>query len=141
MIKTFVKHRPVDRSDPGFTIPGHTLRWISGRVSENNPGRIWMILRKSELPPDLIKYLEQHHPGAFREGDTIRRGDLVLSYASESFHKDYKAEKVAAAKELQQSLKRTPKMEFNQTAAVTDYETSKVSNEMVERFRKSNKED
>lgn len=82
-IKNFVKHRPVDPSDPGFTIPGIKLRWISGRVRERSGTDIWRQLRKSDMPKELIDHIENHYPGAFSSGDTVRRGsgELILAYA------------------------------------------------------------
>lgn len=83
-IKNFKKHRPVDPSDPGFTIPGAKLRWISGRVRERSGTDIWKQLRKSDMPKDLVEHIENHYPGAFSNGDTVRRGngELILAYAS-----------------------------------------------------------
>lgn len=85
-IKVFNKHRPVDSSDPGFTIPGNKLRWLSSRVSENNPGRPWVVIRKSDCPKELIEHIARHNPGAFAHGDTYRRGDLVLGYTNDEAH-------------------------------------------------------
>lgn len=82
--KKFTAHRPVDPSDPGFVIPGAKLRWISGRVRETSSSSgIWKALKKSELSEKLVAHIEDHYPGAFSHGDTIRRGngELILAYA------------------------------------------------------------
>jgi len=84
-LKNFKKHRPTDPSDPGFTIPGAKLRWISGRVRERSDSSgLWIPLRKDKMPKDLVEHVEIHYPGAFSAGDTVRRGngELILAYAS-----------------------------------------------------------
>lgn len=83
-IKQFKKHMPVDVSDPGFSIPGARLRWISGRVRErSDTSGMWIPLRKSQLPKELVTHIENCYPNAFGDGDTIRRGsgELILAIA------------------------------------------------------------
>jgi len=83
--KNFKKHRPTDPSDPGFTIPGAKLRWISGRVRERSDSSgLWIPLRKEKMPKELVEHIENCYPGAFSAGDTVRRGsgELILAYAS-----------------------------------------------------------
>jgi len=77
----YTLNTPLDNSDPGFTLPGKKLRWLSGKVAENSPARPWVILRKDKLEKGLIEHIEKYNPSAFSHGDTIRRGELVLAYA------------------------------------------------------------
>jgi hypothetical protein len=100
--------RPMDPSDPGFEIPGLKLRWLSGRVAENAPGRPWVILRKQDLPEKLLKHITDTNPAAFTTGDTIRRGDLVLGYASDDANAKWKAMKAEAAAEQYEVISRLP---------------------------------
>lgn len=74
-------HRPTDDTDPGFSINGHKLRWVSGAVESRRAGRAWVPLKVSFLPEKLRNSLKESHPSWFKEGDTIRRGDTVLSFA------------------------------------------------------------
>lgn len=93
--KEFKTHRPLDPSDPGFTIPGYKLRWISGRVRENSStGYLWETIKKSDLDKKLVEHIERHYPGTFSSGDTIRRGsgELVLAYAKNDSVKEHRAE-------------------------------------------------
>jgi hypothetical protein len=83
-LKKFTIERSSDPSNPGFRIPGVKFRWISGRVRETSQtGDLWRVLKKSDLHADLVKHIQQYKPGAFSEGDTIRRGngELILAYA------------------------------------------------------------
>lgn len=143
-VEKFNKHRPVDTSDPGFTIPGYKLRWINGKVAENNPGRIWAVLRKGDFPNELVKHLTDHNPGAFTQGDTIRRGDLVLACASREAAAKRDAELAEMARDQEYLVKRAPaivdqhgrnraKVEVNEERDVTDM--------MIEKFKKQNEED
>jgi len=84
-IKNFKTHRPIDPTDPGFSIPGVRFRWIAGRVRESSStSGIWQTFKKSALPAALVEHINRHYPGAFSEGDTIRRGngELTLAYAT-----------------------------------------------------------
>jgi hypothetical protein len=74
-------HKPTDDTDPGFTLKGHKLRWVSGAVESRRSGRAWVPLKVSALPKEIVKKLQDSNPSWFREGDTIRRGDTVLNYA------------------------------------------------------------
>lgn len=79
----FQEHKPVDARDPGFSLPGYQLRWLSNGVHERRPERIWMPITLSMLPDELVKKLKSKHPYWFRDsqGDTIRRRGDVLSFA------------------------------------------------------------
>lgn len=140
---TFVRHRPIDKSDPGFKIPGKTLRWVSSRVSENNPGRPWRILRKSDLTPELIKHLEGINPEAFAHGETIRRGELVLAFSSEEATKEHRRELKEKAQFQERSVCRAPSIanpDGSPRAKVEINEDRDVTRDMVARF-KSSKQD
>ena len=78
-------HTPIDVSDPGFMIKGHKLRWVSEGVEVRRAGRIWKPIKMSELPQKAIENVASLRSkwagGGAGEGDTIRRRDLVLTYA------------------------------------------------------------
>lgn len=81
----FKKNAPLIDRDPtyvGFEILGHKLRWIAARKQEDREGRIWRVLRKEQLSKEVIDELEAYNPNTFASGNTIRRGDMVLGYAS-----------------------------------------------------------
>lgn len=114
-IKSFKKHRPVDPSDPGFTIPGARLRWISGRVRErSSTSQLWTPLRKSSLPKDLVQHIENCFPNAFSEGETVRRGsgELILAYCPTAQAEALRAELDGKAKEQQSKARVMPKQEY-----------------------------
>lgn len=134
----YKRHRPADRSDPGFTIPGKKLRWVSATVSENNPGRIWAVIRRQDLPKDLVSHIVVHNPNAFSQGETIRRGDLVLAYASHEAASELRSEKVELAQEQEQRVKSLPNITNHRgkkTASVEVNEDRDVTQEMIEKFK------
>lgn len=138
-LTTFNKHRPVDRTDPGFTIPGVKLRWISGKVSENNPGRPWVVIKKGDCPKELLEHLERHNPHAFANGDAFRRGDLVLAFTDEEGHKLLKREIEEARKAQEELVKRPPSImgrDGKNRASVEINESEDVTEKMIERFKK-----
>lgn len=135
----FKKHTSKDTADPGFEIPGRKLRWISARIAENSPGRPWMVIRKSELPVELVKHIEGRNPNAFAHGDTFRRGDLILAYGDVDAVKEYKREIQEKALDLQRSVKFAPDIknpDGSPRAKVEINEERDVSSEMVARFKK-----
>lgn len=134
----FIKHKPVDRSDPGFTIPGQKLRWVSGSVAENNPGRPWAVLRKSKMPKELVEHLKDVNPFAFQDGDTIRRGDLVLAYAPIEHANEFRKEILERAQEQEMLVKRGPDVNFRNGsyAKVEVNEEHDSTEEMIARFKK-----
>lgn len=71
-----------DRLDFPYEIVGHKLRWLSARTTEDRQGRIWRVLRKSDLPVEVVADLASQAINVFKDGDTIRNGTLVLGYAS-----------------------------------------------------------
>jgi len=85
-MKSFTKsevsvHRAVDNTDPGFALKGFKLRWMSNIVAVRRGVRIWRTLKISQLPKDVVTELKSINP-AWEDGDTIRRRDLTLAYAS-----------------------------------------------------------
>lgn len=81
----FVPHQANrnDTMDLPFRIVGHKLRWVAARSSEDKFTRPWMILKKSELPSDVIEDLKRKSINIFRDGETVRFGENVLAYASD----------------------------------------------------------
>ncbi len=75
-------HRAVDGTDPGFAIKGIKLRWISGQVEGRRAGRIWVPLKVSMLPEKTVARLRDQNGSWFSTGDTIRRKDLTLAFAT-----------------------------------------------------------
>lgn len=137
---TFVRHVPRDPSDPGFTIPGYQLRWVSGRVNESNPGRAWIPLKKSQMPADFVKFSEDRMHDGNKEGDTIRRGggELVLCYASDEDASDVKAQIAQKARGQEQVLRERPVANAKGVhSRVTDNETHDATSEMAARFKKN----
>jgi hypothetical protein len=134
--KDFRTHKPVDRTDPGFTIAGHTLRWINGRVAENSPGRPWTVIQKEDLTPEILKLLTRSIPGAFNNGNTVRRGDLVLAYCPADLAKEHRQELNRLAKEQQ---KRIAPTEFDRKGRKVFEEKrtdTPMDGDLVERFKK-----
>lgn len=132
--KNFKVHRPVDPSDPGFTVPGVRFRWNSGRVRERSDSTgIWSLVRKNNLPKDLVEHIQNRYPGAFREGDTIRRGDseLVLAYAKTEVVQEHRKYLDSLSKDQASRAKIMPRQEHipggKDFAKITDYEESASS--------------
>lgn len=141
-ITSYKTHRPIDPSDPGFTLPGTRLRWVSGRISETYQGRIWKVLRKSELPPELVKHIESTRPDAFAHGDTLRRygTELTLAYATEEAALAHKRELKDASRELKSRINVAPQardQKGRQTSEVFESSLSDATSEMINRFKKS----
>lgn len=138
-------HTPTDTSDPGFRIPGKKLHWVSPRVSEINPGRPWVVIRKSDLPKELATHIENHSPAAFAHGDTIRRGELVLAYSSEEVAKRARQELNEIAREREASVSRATHGINNPNgtprAKVEVNEDRDVSREMIEKFKAAKQDD
>lgn len=98
----------MDRTDPGFEIPGIKLRWLGARVEELSMDRPWVVLRKSDMPEKLIKHLLDKNPDLFREGDTIRRGTCILGYASLEAVQEHRKELNRAARDQYEGINRVP---------------------------------
>ena len=72
-----------DGSNPGFVIKGYKLRWLSHTVQTFSPGRIWQPLKLSDLDPKFVeKWMPRYNHLASNGDDTIRRKEMVLSFAS-----------------------------------------------------------
>lgn len=90
----FVPHS-ANRKDPSdipFRILGHKFRWIAARASEDRYTRPWVVLKKSDLPEDVLSDIKSRNVNAFRDGETIRWGENVLAYASNEEVAKLKAE-------------------------------------------------
>lgn len=139
---TFNKHRPIDPSDPGFTLPGVKLRWISGRVQEVYAGRIWATLRKEDLPAELVKHIESMRPDAFQHGNTYRRygTELILGYATEQAAKEHRQEINRNSERQMSTIKTSPisgtDSKGNQISKVESFETVDDTQNMINRFSK-----
>lgn len=83
----FSKGQPKDNSDPGFTLKGHVLRWVSGGVEARRAPRFWQPLKLSHIPKELHQEF-QTKMRSMIDGDTIRRRDLVLAFAKEDLVKE-----------------------------------------------------
>lgn len=85
--------------DVPFRIAGHQLRWISAYVQSANSHRIWKNLKKSDLDTKTWDALKDKYYGLFNhDGDTIRYGENVLSYAPLELLDKVNAEKRSEAK-------------------------------------------
>lgn len=128
-------HRPIDPSDPGFTIPGYTLRWLSGKIVENNPGRPWVVLKREDFPPKALEQLHKVIPGAFLNGETVRKHDVVLAACPSDIAARLKQD--ARERAMEQERRTTPR-QFDQKGRTVFEETvsdSKMEIDM-ERFKK-----
>lgn len=129
-LKSFKKHRPTDPSDPGFTIPGARLRWISGRVRERSDSSgLWITFRKEKMPKELIEHVENHYPGAFSSGDTVRRGngELVLAYTDVALAANHRKEIDKATRDQSSRARIMPSQENvgkRDYAKIEEYEES-----------------
>lgn len=80
----FVTHRPKDALDPGFRILGAKLRWIAATQTEDKMGRIWQVLRKDQVPKELLEQMRKSGREIFGSDNTIRKRELVLAWADEA---------------------------------------------------------
>lgn len=94
---TFIATRPIDKTDPGFRIAGHKLRWVAANATEDKMGRFWRVIRKDELPAEFIKAMKEANREMFGQDSTIRNRELVLAYAPESVVNDHRKELKEAA--------------------------------------------
>lgn len=121
----FTTHRPADNSDPGFAVPGKRLRWLSGAVEDRRAGRIWESVKVSSLPEALQKYLKEKFARNIKD-DNVRRGDLVLSWASIDACEDER-------KKLRETLKITNSALHKKRAAKGDGDIE-TTTELEKRF-------
>lgn len=138
----FKKHAPVDSSDPGFTIPDKKLRWVSGKVSERNVGRVWVVVKQSSLPKEIVEHLSNYNPTLIASGDVIRRGDLVLAQASNEAVAQVKQEKLAEARAQQAMVQGSDRYRgatSKDRIIITDNDEEDVTQEMLSRFKMDKK--
>lgn len=126
----FQRVRSRDRSDPGFRLPGKTLRWVSAKQTEVNMDRPWVVLRMSNMPKELVDHLNAVNPGVFSHGDTVRRGDLTLAYCTD----DAAAERRRELNELAQQEKARVYGQPTRNVKIYENEAEKVGADL---FRKS----
>ncbi len=80
--------------DVPFRIEGHQLRWISGAVQSVSSDRPWKPLKKSDIDQETWNKLKDKYFSFFNnDGDTIRYGENVLSYAPLHIINEIKQEK------------------------------------------------
>jgi hypothetical protein len=137
----FSKERSAEGGDPGFRLPGFKLRWVSGDVSENRSSRPWAIIRKSDLPAELVKHLEDRNPDMFKGAETIRRGNLVLAFTTDQANDGIKSDNVRAARDLESRVKLAPDLgkSGKSKAKVTVNEDQDVTQDMLEQFKHAKK--
>jgi hypothetical protein len=85
-----------------------------------------------------VDHLEGRNPEIFRGGETIRRGELVLGYATERANDERKAELAQAAKEMQNLVKTAPSVmdkSGRNRAKVEVNEDKDVTQDMLEQFK------
>lgn len=100
---TFIATRPIDKTDPGFRIKGHKLRWVASNATEDKMGRFWRIIRRDELPKEFVEAMKAANRDMFGQDSTIRNRELVLAYAPEEVVAERRKELKEAA-ERQMSL-------------------------------------
>lgn len=122
-------HRPMDTTDPGFTITGYELRWLAPKVVENSPGRPFFVVSRDSLPDKLTQEILRYNPFAFREGNTIRRGDLVLAAVKSEHIQTLRKEKAEMAAALEGRLRSGQASGFK-----TDFSQSTIQG--PDRFKK-----
>ncbi len=120
----FIKHRPKDPLDPGFSITGIKFKWMSPQKTEDRTGGIWETLRPGSLPESVVSEMKKN--GLFAKGDTIRNNELVLGFCSDEVHAEMRKEKKALADE---QLRRVGHNPYNAggTISVTDAKVSRGS--------------
>lgn len=104
----FKFHRPKDSLDVGFTIEGHTLKWVHSRQTEDKFGRPWIILRKSAVGDRVLEEFKRNYLDIFSGGDTIRRGDLVLAFAPKDRINEQRKELNKLASDALARIKQAP---------------------------------
>lgn len=129
----FERVRARDKSDPGFRLPGKKLRWISAKQTELNMDRPWAVLRRSMLPAELLQSLENANPGISSQGDTIRRGEMTLAYASEEAALHKRKEINTAIAEQKERIGVRPSKQIR----VDENETEKVGADLFRNTKES----
>lgn len=102
----FNKHRPKDPLDPGFSISGLRLKWMSPQKTEDRAGGIWEILRPDTLPIEVLTEMKKNN--LFASGDTIRNKELVLGFCTEEVHQEMRKEKQQLADDQLRRIKALP---------------------------------
>lgn len=93
-----VPHKPTDKMDVPFRIKGMKLRWIAPHQTEERMGGTWRVLRKTDLPEEALKRLNEINSFVFSNGDSVRYKELVLGWVSDEQAASMKKENQEAAK-------------------------------------------
>lgn len=128
MIKSgtkFTKHRPKDPLDPGFSLSGYRLKWMSPQKTEDRAGGIWETLQLESIPSELKDVMKKNN--LFAKGNTIRNNELVLGFCSEEAHQEMRKEKQALAEDQLKRIRNVP--HNSQGMRITDAELTKRSAE------------
>lgn len=104
----FVTHKPKDKLDPGFQILGWKLRWIAATQTEDRYGRPHRVLKKEDLPADILKDMERSNPDFFARDNTIRNRELVLAYCPIDVANNIRREMDQAARDQMARIKSLP---------------------------------
>lgn len=105
----FTIHRPTDTLDPGFTLKGKKLYFISAKKTENTPGRPWEIIRKNNIPQALLEHVRRYNPTAFTEqNDSYRVGDLILAMAPDEHLEPFRRQRAEANAEQLSAISAAP---------------------------------
>lgn len=121
----FTKHRPKDPLDPGFSLSGYRLKWMSPQKTEDRAGGIWETLHLSNVPKELVETMKKNN--LFAKGDTIRLNELVLGICDEATHAQMRKEKQELADDQLKRIRNSP--HNAQGVRVTDAEFSRRSAE------------
>jgi hypothetical protein len=120
-------HKPLDGSDPGFTIAGWKMRWLGAAVSETRAGRPWMVIRRERLPKKVLEHIEMYRPMTFEKDDAYRHGDTILSAAPKHVADQYARENRQRAAEAMERIQQAPRTKQGSSAisveeaSVTDH--------------------
>jgi hypothetical protein len=123
----FLTHRPKDKLDPGFRIVGMKLRWIAATQTEDRMGRIWRVLRKEEMPPEILKQMRDGNRDMFGQDNTIRSRELILAYATEEAVAEERRMNEALAKSQMAQVTSKSAPGGNKHVKVQEAELSQVS--------------
>jgi len=123
----FQAHKPLDKSDPGFRILGHKLRWIAAHQTENRMDGLWRVLRKDELPTEFLGAMKSANKDMFGADNTIRNKELVLAFASQEAVDQRNAEAQEAARHQMSLVSSKAVPGGNRHMKVDESEVTKVS--------------
>jgi hypothetical protein len=133
----FKEHKPLDTSDPGFTIQGWELRWLGAAVAETRVGRPWAVIKKANFPKKIVDHILDYRPMTFAKDDAYRRGDLVLAAAPKAVADQFRKEKHQKAKEAMGRIQSAPGTKTGSSAiSVEESSVSDHTKQMIDMFQK-----